>query len=70
VLRCIVWSLDSALGVIYRAALQLDHPVDWCWAEPTRRVQPLPEHARPTASTEGKGIPVSWRSQSDGVWDR
>ena len=58
VLRCVVWSLVGNDGVIYRGALRFDHPVEWAWAEPTRHVQTLPEHGRPTASRDGKTLPA------------
>jgi hypothetical protein len=58
VLRCRVWSLVGDDGVIYRGALRFDHPIEWAWAEATRRVQPLPEHAGPTLGADGKPIPL------------
>ncbi len=57
VLRCLVWSLDPATGAIYRGALRFDHRVEWAWAEPTRHVQPLPEHGGPTGTSDGKRLP-------------
>ena len=57
VLRCAVWSLDPVDGVTYRGALRFEHRVEWSWAEPTRRVQEMPEHIGPTASGRGKALP-------------
>ena len=57
VLPCMVWSLDPQNGAIYRGALRFDHHVDWGWAEPTRRVQGMPEHAGPAGTSEGKRLP-------------
>ena len=58
VMRCVVWSLDAADGVTYHGALRFDHGVDWCWAEPTRRVHVMPEHTGPIRTNEGKGLPA------------
>lgn len=57
VLRCMVWSLDPLDGVTYRGALKFDHRIDWCWADSTRRVPPLPEHSGPVAAAGGKALP-------------
>ncbi|MBA2301726.1 MAG: PilZ domain-containing protein [Acidobacteria bacterium] len=57
VLRCVVWSLDSEDGAMYRGALRFDQRVDWGWAEATRRVQVVPEHTGPKGTREGKRIP-------------
>jgi hypothetical protein len=57
VLRCMVWSLVGNDGVIYRGAIRFDHPVEWAWATPTRRVHGLPEHAGPSGATGGQRIP-------------
>lgn len=61
VLRCAVWSLDPLDGVTYRGALKFEQRVEWNWAEPTRRVQPMPEHERPTAGSGGKRLPANLR---------
>lgn len=58
VLRCMVWSLVGNDGVIYRAALRFDGPVEWAWAEATRRVQGVPVHGRPTAPGHGNTLPA------------
>ena len=58
VLRCMVWSLVGTDGVIYRGAIRFDHPVEWAWAAPTRRVHGLPEHAGPSGTGTGKRIPA------------
>ena len=57
VLRCAVWSLDPLDGATYRGALKFEQPVEWSWAEPTRGVQPMPEHDRPVPATGGKRLP-------------
>jgi hypothetical protein len=57
VLRCMVWSLVGEDGVIYRAAVRFDQRVEWAWAEPTRRVQGLPEQPGPAAGSDGKRLP-------------
>lgn len=57
VLRCAVWALDPLAGVTYRGAVKFEHHVEWCWADPTRRVQPMPEHERPIAGHGGKRLP-------------
>ena len=44
VLRCMVWSLVSDDGVIYRGAIRFDHPVEWAWAAPTGRAHSGPDH--------------------------
>jgi len=43
--------------VTYRGALRFDDRVEWGWAEPTRRVHVMPEHARPAGTDDGKWIP-------------
>ena len=58
VLRCMVWSLVGNDGVIYRAALRFDGPVEWAWAEPTRRVPSVPVHGGPTAPGHGNTLPA------------
>ena len=58
VLRCMVWSLVGTDGVIYRAAMRFDHPVEWAWAAPTRRVHGLPEHTGPSGTSAGKRLPA------------
>ena len=45
VLRCMVWCLEPGSGVVYRAAVRFDDPVEWHWAAPTRRAQRSPERA-------------------------
>jgi hypothetical protein len=57
VLRCAVWALDPLAGVTYRGAVKFEHRVEWCWAELTRRVQPMPEHERPIAGPGGNQLP-------------
>lgn len=57
VLRCAVWSLDPLDGVTYRGALKFDQRVDWQWADPTRRVQAVPEHDGPTPGDGGNRLP-------------
>lgn len=59
VLRCMVWSLVGTDGVIYRGALRFDHPVEWAWAAPTRRVQGVPEHGGPNGTGRGKRLPAA-----------
>lgn len=59
ILRCMVWSLVGDDGVIYRGAIRFDHRVEWAWAEPTRRVHVVPEHAGPAGTNDGKRIPAS-----------
>jgi hypothetical protein len=54
VLRCAVWALDPLAGVTYRGAVKFEHRVEWCWAEPTRCVQPMREHNRPATWHGGK----------------
>ena len=58
ILRCMVWSLVGDDGVIYRAALRFDVPVEWAWAETTRRVASVPVHGGPTAAAHGNGLPA------------
>jgi hypothetical protein len=58
VLRCLVWSLVGNDGVIYRAAVRFDAPVEWAWAETTRRVQGVPVHARPIEAGHGNTLPA------------
>lgn len=58
VVRCAVWSLCATDGVTYEAALKFDQRVEWHRAAPTRRVQPVPEHVRPTGTDGGTGIPA------------
>ena len=57
VLRCAVWALDPLAGVTYRGAVRFEHRVEWCGADATRCVQPLPEHERPIAGHGGKRLP-------------
>jgi len=58
VLRCMVWSLVGNDGVIYRAALRFDGPVEWAWAESTRRVPSVPVHGRPIVAADGNTLPA------------
>jgi hypothetical protein len=57
VLRCAVWALDPVAGITYRGALKFEQRVDWCWAEPNRAEEPMPEHERPMAGHGGKRLP-------------
>jgi hypothetical protein len=58
VLRCLVWSLVGDDGVIYRAAVRFDAPVEWAWGEPSRHVQGVPVHERPIAHGDGNTLPA------------
>jgi hypothetical protein len=58
ILRCRVWALVGTDGVIYRAALRFDNPVEWAWATPTRRVQSVPVNAGPTGPGHGNALPA------------
>jgi hypothetical protein len=66
VLRCMVSSLDPLGGVTYHGAVRFEHSVEWRWAEATRRVQPVPEHVRPTGTDDGKRRPT-WRGAEHSV---
>lgn len=58
VTRCLVWSLDPLDGVRYRAALRLEHRIEWCWGDPTRLGQQVPESSGPGARSRGHDLPV------------
>ena len=69
VLRCMVSSLDPLGGVTYQGALRFEHAVDWRWAEGTRRVQEVPEHARPAVVRNGNERPAGRVAERTAGWE-
>jgi hypothetical protein len=59
VTRCLVWSLDPLDGVRYRGALRFEHRVEWCWGDPARLGQELPESSGPGHRSYGQGLPAA-----------
>lgn len=55
VLRCMVWTVHPADGVVYRGALKFEHRIDWCWSRAGGHV--LPENERPNRAVGGNKVP-------------